>query len=176
MSSHVSAPPMSTRKLLQCAQIVRKAAQKADELFFPVVHFLENFLHQFDEEFRLQILEEQEMPRNVYAYFDPVSDTMTIREDVYERACAGNPRDRFTIAHEIGHFFLHHRGFVLCREQDDKKIPVYCDPEWQANTFAGFLLMPPELVGDLTVNEIARKCGASVTAARIAKKKSQTLR
>lgn len=176
MSNHFSAHPTSTKKILDYARIVRQGAHVSKKLFFPVVEFLEHFIPKFDEDFNLRILEEQEMPRNTYAYYDPVSNTMSIREDVYDGACANNHRDRFTIAHEIGHFFLHHKGFALYRESEERVIPTYCDPEWQANTFAGFLLMPPELICDLTSEEISKKCGTSMAAARIAKRKSQTLR
>jgi hypothetical protein len=67
-------------------------------------------------------------------------------------------RYRFTLAHEIGHWRLHRSYYredpaqaalfdgrgqpaVVCRA-GDKKIPV----EWQADTFASYLLMPKALV------------------------------
>jgi Zn-dependent peptidase ImmA (M78 family) len=59
---------------------------------------------------------------------------------------------RSTIAHEIGHFFLHisefrqrmnlEEFFDNSEIEFEKEIPVYADPEWQAWRFAGALLMP----------------------------------
>jgi hypothetical protein len=47
------------------------------------------------------------------------------------------------------------------------KIPRYRDPEWQANTFAGELMAPYELVKDMSAEEIAVKCKMSRQAAKI---------
>ena len=67
-------------------------------------------------------------------------------------------RYRFTVGHETGHWVLH-RGFFLeaAGQQslfgDEAKPSIVCrtgsrkDPmEWQADAFAGFLLMPKEFV------------------------------
>lgn len=67
-------------------------------------------------------------------------------------------RYRFTLSHEIGHWELHRHGFladaaqpslfgqkpapsIVCRSSSRKE-PM----EWQADNFAGLLLMPKELV------------------------------
>jgi Zn-dependent peptidase ImmA (M78 family) len=70
-------------------------------------------------------------------------------------------RQRFTIAHEIGHFVLHHDNF------EDPKNEIHIDKKWayfrsaaptaggnereeyEANQFAAELLMPEELVKQL---------------------------
>jgi predicted transcriptional regulator len=62
-------------------------------------------------------------------------------------------RDRFTIAHELGHFFLH---FPLVQEADpawgmkatrwvDEQNPQLERCEWEANWFAAAFLMPEKL-------------------------------
>lgn len=54
------------------------------------------------------------------------------------------PRQRFTVAHELGHFFLHMQG------ENNKVITSFrmdrSPKETQANSFAAELLMPEELV------------------------------
>lgn len=85
-------------------------------------------------------------------------------------------RDRFTIAHEIGHYVLHFlyqnaqgrnlASLVATRYGSDKA-------EWEANWFAASFLMPQdkfrdafeELGGD--IGEVADKFGVSTTAAQI---------
>ena len=175
MPEYYSAPPMTKKEILLVSQRLRNVTATAEKPCFPVMEFLEYFLPMLDENFNYLVLGDQDMPVNTYAYYEPISGQIYIREDVYERACNGIARDRFTIAHEIGHFFLHHSGFALCREDSKKSIPTYCDPEWQANTFASFLLMPPNLIRNMSAEDIAKQCGTSLTAARIAKEKSQTL-
>lgn len=71
-------------------------------------------------------------------------------------------RFRFTVAHEIGHWLLHknqleeaNSGFfetdtkpaIVCRTQSAKE-PI----EWQADSFAGFLLMPKTMVQQVWKN------------------------
>lgn len=66
-------------------------------------------------------------------------------------------RYRFTVAHEMGHWELHRHAFLQNANQpllfDAGPGPTHAcratstEPiEWQANTFAGFLLMPKEMV------------------------------
>lgn len=76
----------------------------------------------------------------------PDEGRIVIREDVYERACAGEGRDRLTIAHEIGHVVLH-SGLPLSRSVTPSgPVRAYESSEWQANAFAGELLMPIDWV------------------------------
>jgi Zn-dependent peptidase ImmA (M78 family) len=75
-----------------------------------------------------------------------------------DEAQAGNlPRSRFTLAHELGHFFLDHQRYMkreTCHESDvDLENPGVISikdivrMEWQANYFASGLLLPaPYLV------------------------------
>ena len=46
-------------------------------------------------------------------------------------------------------------------------VPAYMNPEWQANAFAGELMAPYDLVKGMRIEEIAEKCGMSITAASI---------
>ena len=43
----------------------------------------------------MEICEDYEMP-NEYAVYSPQKNLLRVRNSVYEGACAGNPRDRFT--------------------------------------------------------------------------------
>ncbi len=81
-------------------------------------------------------------------------------------------RDRFTIAHELGHYFLH---------AGQGKVPVVAYRsgstriEWEANWFAASLLMPLDKFGDALqeyegdVEQVAFKFGVSVEAATVRK-------
>lgn len=59
--------------------------------------------------------------------------------DIYLSTFTGPLRDRFTVAHELGHYFLHSK-------QGEKAIKASRKGsgqlEWEANWFAGALLMP----------------------------------
>lgn len=55
-------------------------------------------------------------------------------------------RQRFTIAHELGHFFLHPRKDTFVDYRNNKKDMVRTVIEKQADMFAAALLMPRTLI------------------------------
>lgn len=166
MSSYV-AQPISRNKIREVTNTIRKVFGLLDERFFPVVEFLEIGLPQIDKDFVLEIDSLKNMGgRHGLTY--PEKSLIILREDVYENAIAGVPMDRFTVAHEIGHYFLHKPNRIaFARENAREKRPSYIDPEWQANTFAGELLAPPHLISGLTIQEIMQYCGVSFKVGEI---------
>lgn len=79
------------------------------------------------------------------------AESLDVRDDydftVYLPSHTSQLRDRFTIAHELGHYFLHHRApdehLVGARTQTFTRLGRNV-PETQANVFASNLLMPAE--------------------------------
>lgn len=67
---------------------------------------------------------------------------------IYRMQASAAGRERFTIAHEVGHYMLHRDGEpdYFCTEQDmeqrDSDGQTHRVREWEANLFAGALLMP----------------------------------
>lgn len=57
-----------------------------------------------------------------------------------------NVRQRFTIAHELGHFFLHPQKDTFVEFRDNEKNIVRGVKEVQANKFAAALLMPRKFI------------------------------
>lgn len=174
-TSHYSASPHSAKYIYQFVKLLREQFNMNDRFCVPVVEIIEHVIPELDPRFNFEYLEPDQMPPNVYAYYNPIENKMSIREDVYNRACEGAGRDRFTLAHEIGHYFLHKEDVKLCRNAPSTASPIYQDPEWQANTFASMLLMFPDAITGMTPQEISKKCQTSLSAAKIAKKKSRTL-
>ena len=83
----------------------------------------------------------------------------------------GNYRQRFTIAHEIGHIVLNHHKYI-----DSKILRYYNSPfkpiwEKQADIFAQNLLMPAsrtrELKDKMTIDELAKHFKVSRTMATV---------
>ena len=106
--------------------------------------------------------------RTVYAR-DTVS--IQVRKSVGAAARAGSPRARMTLAHELGHGYLH-QGLTLHRKTIEPLRPAHIPParsaEHQAKVFGAAFLMPDELVADCkTATDIATKCLVSAEAARI---------
>ena len=72
----------------------------------------------------LEIVSISDMPQ-AYGVTNPGTETMKIREDVYEGAIKGNPRDRFTLCHELGHYLIHFPERVTFARGT---VPAYMNP------------------------------------------------
>ena len=161
---NIAAPASSRKKIADLASYIRKISGLENETFFPIVNFIEWILGDPDNsEFNYEIVEPEEM-KDMYGNTNTGTNVMRIRRDVYDRAVQGSPRDRFTLCHELGHYLMHRPEIMLYARGE---IPRYCDPEWQANTFAGELMAPYELIKDMSVEEIMENCGMSRQAASI---------
>ncbi len=132
--------------------------------YFPIIELIENLDRH--EVLTMQVKEEQEMGSNL-GLTRPKEKIIQLREDVYKGAHNAEPRHRFTVAHEFGHFLLHNKvleGFARgeCPRNRSE------DPEWQAECFAGELLIPFGLLPLYSSpEEVAYSCGVSLAAAKV---------
>lgn len=141
---------------------------------------IERVLNLLEEENLLtyEVLDDSELTN---AYGLTQGRHIRLRESVLEAICdqshQSHTRHRFTTAHEIGHALLHNyvteEGFAR-REPPPK---IYYSSEWQANTFAGFLLVPLEIAREelFDVHAISQRCNVSPQVAGISAKKYRKL-
>lgn len=160
---NVAADPMSRARIRKMVKKLREIVGCEDREYFPIVQFIEWILANPDNGIDLEIVDPEEM-QDTYGTTNIGNNIMRIRSDVYEGAIMGDPRHRFTLCHEVGHYFLHQPDSVSFARGN---IPRYREPEWQANTFAAELMAPYDLVKDMDVEEIMEKCGMSRQAATI---------
>lgn len=162
--------PLSIVKIREKASIIRNIFD-SEMKYFPIVPFLENIMPQIFDDFYVEICTIEEMG-NCHGLACPTENCIKIREDVYVRATQGYGRDRFTLAHELGHFLMHQpQNISFARTGQVDKIEAYKDPEWQANTFAAELLMPIDLIDTDDAYIISEEFGVSPTAASLRVKK-----
>ena len=164
----IIAQPLSRRDIRIITNRIKELVGLSGQFYFPIVHFIEHIMPQIYDDFCCEIVSISEMSGR-YAEALPQLNLMRIREDVYENALADIGRDRFTLAHEVGHFILHGEGRVALARASDENIPAYRKPEWQANTFAGELLIPIHLIRGKSETAIADLCKVSLQAAEIQK-------
>ncbi len=160
---NVAAEPLSRVKIRKMARKLRELVGCENYLNFPILEFIEWIMANPDGGIDLEYVDPEEM-QDTYGTTNTGCNKMCIRSDVYEGAIKGDCRERFTLCHEIGHYFLHQPNSISFARGN---IPVYRDPEWQANTFAGELMAPYDLVKDMKIEEIMEKCGMSRKAATI---------
>ncbi|MBP6018815.1 MAG: ImmA/IrrE family metallo-endopeptidase [Burkholderiaceae bacterium] len=138
----------------------------------PILKIIETVLPHIDEEFTFQVMSAAELERRYGTGVEGITDhqknTIILRSDVYEGAHRGNGRDRFTAAHELGHYFLHRNEGLAFMRAAPPETKAYQSSEWQANTYAGELLVD---VRKININDspthIATTFGVSYSVAEI---------
>lgn len=162
----IEVPYRSRSNISHCAYVMRRELRWQDGEF-PIIEFLELGMPRLDPEFTFGVREKAEMQGN-HGLTVPAEKAIYLREDVYYGALRGNPRDRFTAAHELGHYVLHldvpvryHKSYGRKRLQHE------VDSESQANLFAAALLIPERrFVKCRSLGEAAAKYGVSPATAR----------
>jgi Zn-dependent peptidase ImmA (M78 family) len=125
------------------------------------------------------------------AFSDPLTEerleSIRVEPDgrfkIFLPTMTSSARDRFTIAHELGHFFLH---FPLVQEADatagmratrwveeSKQDLVRC--EWEANWFAAAFLMPAELFRNSYAHGVERAAAFFAVSRRAVEVRASTL-
>lgn len=160
------AAPQSRNQLRRYVQYIKEKTGLENEIYFPILPFVENVLPMMFPDYQFEILPKEVMGSK-HGETYPSKNIIRIREDIYEGAASGKGRDRLTVAHEVGHFFNHEEdSIILCRLAPGQKLKPYEDPEWQADAFAGELLAPSHLIRNMSVQEVMLKCGVSEAAAK----------
>jgi hypothetical protein len=156
-------PARSKENIAANAAILREFLKLSDRSYFPVMEVYE-VLHYLYQDASFEVRTMAEMGGD-HGRTYPDRHLIYIREDIYERAHAGNARDRFTMCHELGHLMMH-QGVALSRIDPINPPKIYRNSEWQADTFASYLLMPKnQLCNYYAVTQIAGDFGVTLEAA-----------
>ncbi|MDQ2077484.1 ImmA/IrrE family metallo-endopeptidase [Marinimicrobium sp. ABcell2] len=136
-----------------------------------VVEVTDLYLPKLMDDFRLDIVPDGSMGSD-HARTYPDKNLIQVQESVYEGACRGQGRDRFTLAHELGHLRLHRGVTAYARAAASSNHKPYEDSEWQADAFAAELLMPyKEVLQCSSAMAVAYLYGVSSKAAEVRFKK-----
>jgi len=159
-------PPRSWRDIGQIAGSLRKSLGLNKQPRVPTVEIIEGVLDQRLNLLSFQVGSHKEMG-SAEGYTCPNGTFIMLREDVYEKACAGDPRARFTTIHELGHWAMH-TNIPLARASPNQRIAPYKLAEPQANQFAAEFLMPASFVSRTDAEaDLMVRFGVSNEAARL---------
>ena len=158
-------PPLSRAAIQDFAERVRSIFIEEDQIKFPILEVLEFAMPRIFDEFYVDVCSYDIMGDDEGRVLSG-NNCIMLREDVYDSACRDQGRARFTVCHEFGHFLLH-REINMARNREEGH-PVYRDAEWQADFFAGSLLLSARHLSEfLGSDDAARQCGMSRSAARV---------
>jgi Zn-dependent peptidase ImmA (M78 family) len=151
--------PVDCRSLSRYAIDIRNAFNSDLNCAFPIVDILDKM--QEDKtlgNFEYEVVDDNDplLTSDEFAKYDYQANKMLIKESVYVAACDNDPEARFTLTHELAHFYLLTiRNKVPFFSVNEPK--AYCDPEWQADTLASFILVPPRIAHDMEPLDIIKK-------------------
>lgn len=160
-------PPRSRDNVFGVAMGVRRQLGIQFDAF-PIAQVLEFVMPLAFPGFNLEVADQQQMGPN-HGLTIPAENVIRLREDVYDGLVEGRGRDRFTAAHELGHYLMHRDVPIQFHRAGQLK--PYRDSEWQANSFAGALLMPTDkLVQCKSLDEVVERFQVTRDAARVQNK------
>ncbi len=161
------APAMSWAEVDAVADSVRKSFRLTDVPYFPVVDVVEKLIANRLEEISLEVCTYAEMD-GAEGLTCPRGEFIRFRVDVYDEACTGGVRARFTFAHELGHLLLHTDAEKpLARAPSSERLKPFRSAEKQANRFASTLLMPTRHIAPFdNPEDLMQRFGVSRPAAR----------
>ena len=137
-------PARSWSEIGTIADGIRENLGLEESPLFPVIEVIEKLFSDRLELVQFEVFTFEDMG-DAEGYTCPQGNFIRLREDVYEKACYGDGRARFTAAHELGHFVLHTNSPLARTRRDDGTAPFRL-AEPQANQFAAELLMPRKFV------------------------------
>lgn len=145
----VKVPPLRTSDIRDLATQIRSGLRVNAKDPFPVMDFLEFAMPRAMPDFSWMVVESVPGGLEACAYPDGCADNpdgpfIVLASNVYEAAYGGDGRARHTVLHECGHLLLHQKVAVHHRGPVGAQLRPYENSEWQASTFAGELLMPPQ--------------------------------
>lgn len=159
--------PRSRPAIRRIAMDARKVLGLSDDYPPDLCRLLDEVSVKFALDY--DVVEDSEMPiPGAEAVCIPEQAMIYLPQRSLARAAANEPRMRFTIFHEIGHFVLgHSRSYARSAGFEPKP---FLDSEWQADQFAAEITMPLEVIVERQIfgaNMIAATFGTSSEAARL---------
>lgn len=169
-------PPKSNQDILNLALGVRRHLNYENIEKFPIGELIDRKLDKIIPGATFCVNSKEDMGPDEGRV--PFGDTILIlREDIYEKLMKDDPRARFTACHELGHLIMHRNVQLNFARSHKGEIAYYENSEWQADSFASYLLYPPYIAKKIPyVSEAMTFCGISFTAHKVAIEKYTRLK
>lgn len=163
--------PLSVKDIAEIARRVRADYKIKDEDCFPILDYIR---YLYDQELiGILILDDNDpyLDKNTPAVYNACDNFIYLKESVINEIESGNYRSNFTLAHELFHYLQNQILNFTFEEVEVRK--TYEDPEWQANCFAGELLLPNEFLNNEDNDHLAKHFQVSLECVLTRKVKSK---
>ena len=166
----IKTTPLGVKSISSIASRVRKEYGIKEDECFPILDYL-NYLYD-NEYLGIQILDNDDsyLDSNTPAVYNASDNFIYLKESVINEVEEGNYRSNFTLAHELFHYLQNQAFNFEFEEVEERK--AFEDPEWQANEFAGELLLPKKFL-DLDEEYLASHFQVSMECVLTRKLKSK---
>ncbi len=152
----------------KAADTLRRRLNVSDVNCPDLVCLLENQVNKIIPNFTLKRVFDEELPEDVEADANTDNGELRISERIWQQLKNGCVRARFTVAHELGHFFLNHKGKLRRDKQKRRQDPATIVQENEANIFASYFLSPTLLAKECkSAQELSNRFQISNQAAEI---------
>ena len=134
--------PLGVKDIADIARRVREEYKIGFGDCFPILEYINSL---YDKELiGISILDDNDsyLDKDTPALYNAKDNFIYLKESVLDEIENENYRSNFTLAHELFHYLQNQLLGFSFEEVEDRK--TYEDPEWQANCFAGELLLPDE--------------------------------
>ena len=158
---NIKAKPISEEALEREAMYYRKKYNMLDP-YLDIIKLYETHVN-----FEVCARDANLISIDAYAHYNIKEDKIYLLDETYDQATEDIPRDRFTLAHELGHSILH--GECYIDQYPTKcKNKIYEEPEWQADQFAACILAPKDMIVKhcKTISDIETTFGVSYSCAK----------
>jgi hypothetical protein len=155
----------SEESLAESALTYRRLAGNENLARFNVIDFIERVLPSILARMKkgplhIDFFDAREGDIPAYVTFDPL--TLHVDREVWHLADLGEPDAKFIMAHEVCHI-LFHDHYAQAFSNDPKEQIKFVQheerAEWQANTFASYFLVTPQIVEAFdSAQELAKSC------------------
>jgi len=136
--------PLSVKKIEELASSIRDHYKIKKDEFFPILEIIDNLF--VNKKLSFQIIEDDSpfVDEHTLAYYNPQENYIYVKESVIAEYEEGIYRSAFTLCHEFFHYMqIQMLGFDFEEVEDCKP---YEEIDWQANEFAGQILIPQEFL------------------------------
>ena len=158
--------PLSVKSIENIANEIRNQFGIKIDSYFPILKVLDRLMYQDKLQYQILGDDDQYLEGNTPAKYSPFENIIYIKESVIKEYDEGEYRSSFTLCHELFHYIqVQMLKFDFIEVESCKN---YEDVEWQANEFAGQVLIPTEYI-DLDEQEIVEKFHVSIECALIRK-------